>query len=143
MLDPMLKRRLGFRAGSSIHLADGQAWTVPQPDQMVEPNRPYEALLLAVATADDRRELLRAELALGIHLITLNYDLAPLILGALLDFPVGDPALAELQSELHDVAIEHVRAQRTAHRDYFVPRPAPRVARRLGLFGRVRAAMSA
>ncbi len=143
MLDLMLKRRPGFRVGTSIQLADGQAWIVPEADQMVEPSRSYDALLSAVATADDRRELLRAELALGIHLITLNYDLTPLILGALLDFPVGDPALTALQSELHAIAMEHVRAHRPLNSDYIIAHPAPRVARRPGLFSRVRAAMSA
>jgi hypothetical protein len=143
MLDPMLQQRPGFRSGNSIQLADGQAWTVPEPDLMDDAKPPYEALLSAVAAADDRPELLRAELALGIHLIALNYELSPLILGALLDFPEGDPALADLQIELHDIAIEHVRAHRPAIDKVIAPRPAPRVARRLGLFSRVRAAMSA
>lgn len=116
---------------------------MPGPNPTAESGPTYDALIEGVASADSRNEMLRAELALGIHLIILNYDLAPLILGALLDFPKQDPALNRLQSELHEVAVEHVRAHRPAPDDSIAPQPTLRVVRRLGFFHRVRAAASA
>jgi len=143
MLDTMTRRRPGFHSGKSIHLADGQAWMVPEPDQIAHSSEIYDAMIGAIVSSDSRSEILRAELALGIHLLARNYDLAPLILGALLDFPQGDPALERLQSELHEIALEHVRAHRPMSDDFIAPQPPLRLPRRLGFFHRVRAAMSA
>lgn len=143
MIDTISRRRPGFRSGRSIHLADAQEWTVPEPNALIDSGSIYDALIEGVASADSRPEILRAELALGIHLISLNYDLSPLILGALLDFPEEDPALAQLQSELHEVAVEHVRAHRPASDDSIAPRATLRVMPRLGFFHRARAAASA
>jgi hypothetical protein len=143
MLDTMIQRRPGFRLGASLHLADGQEWTVPAPGYLAESGQTYDALVAAVCLADDRPEMLRAELALGIHLLALNYSLEPLLMGALLDFPKGDPALDRLQAELHTVAVDHVRAHRSMSDDSIAPQPTLRIPRGFGFLHRARATMSA
>jgi hypothetical protein len=139
MRDPVTCRRPEFRPGTALRLADGQTWILPAPlaleGDSLDSTLP---LVAAIAQADSRADLLRAELALGINLIAANYDLPPLILGALLDFPAGDPALAEFQTDLHQIAMDHLRAYRPALDPIASAPPAPRLPRprHLGLFGR-------
>ena len=141
MLDPMICRRPGFRAGIAVRLADGLPWILPDADQaQADGTVPaYNDLVGAVSEADRPTDLLRAELALGIYLIAQNYELPPLILGALLDFPQNDPHLALLQADLHAVALDHVRAFRPQSNQLL---KSPRLPRRFGLL-RTRASMSA
>jgi len=147
MLDPISHQRAHFQAGTPICLADGQEWILPGPAQENPGHdETYEALISSIVMADNRRELLRAELALGIHLIRANYDIPPLLLGAMLDFPEGDPALASFQDSMHEAALGHVRAHRSVSDVPATSLSAPRVsrpARRFGFFSRARASMSA
>jgi hypothetical protein len=138
MPDPLIRRRPGFRPGTPVLLADGQAWVLPDPDVSAGLTPPLDALIAGVVEAGDATERLRAELALGIYLISANYDLPPLALGPLLEFRPGDPSLARFQADLHQVALAYVRA----HRPEAAPLPGPSPsARRPGLFGRLRASL--
>ncbi len=114
MLDPMNRRRRDFSPGRNLTLADGQLWPLPDPftDAGTAVNAGYKALIVAIVEVDRPEDSLRAELALAIHLFDANYDLPPLILGALLDFPRDDPALVQFQSDLHELAMDHARAYR-------------------------------
>lgn len=142
MLDPMFYRGCDFRPGVSVHLADGQVWMLPEPAFAVDPCHVYRALLTSLITAEDRFELLRAELALGIYLIITNYDLPPLSLGALLDFSQDDPELTRLHAVLHAVALDHLRAHRSLIDVSIVPLTVSKMVHRSKLFDRVRAAMT-
>jgi hypothetical protein len=138
MLDPMIRRRPGFRQGTPILLADGQAWELPDPDASAGPTYPLDGLIAGIVEADDQAEQLRAELALGIYLISTNYDLPTLAFGPLLEFRPDDPSLERFQADLHQVALAYVRA----HRPEAAPLPDPSPAgRRPGLFGRLRASL--
>jgi hypothetical protein len=138
MLDPMTRRRPEFRPGTSVLLADGQVWVLPDPDVSAGLTPSLDALIAGVVEAGDAIEGLRAELALGIYLISANYDLPPLALGPLLEFRSGDPSLTRFQADLHQVALAYVRA----HRPDAAPLPDPSpAARRPGLFGRLRASL--
>lgn len=142
MLDIMICRRSDIRTNLSVHLADGQAWPLPDRAATIHPAHVYEALLDSIVAADDQNDMLRAELALGIYLIVSNYDLPPLILNALLEFPQNDPELTRLQTELHTLAMEHIRAYRRSSDASIPPFHDPLIARRFGIFGRVRALMT-
>jgi hypothetical protein len=146
MLDPTTHQRAEFRAGTPICLADGQTWILPSPNPEQGSDEVYEALISSIVMADDRRELLRAELALGIRLILTNYDLPPLLLGAMLDFPEGDPELPRFQTTLHLLSLEHVRAFRPPNEIPLPSVPAPRFhrpSRRFGFFNRTGTSVSA
>jgi hypothetical protein len=112
-------RRLHFRPGPSIRLADGQWWTFPAP-----PGRDasgvagfgpdYVAAVAAIGEAEDEAERFRAELALAICLLCRNYDLDPDALCDLLGYRPGDPALAATQAAFRRVAQEHARSSRSS-----------------------------
>ena len=147
MLDPISHQRAEFRTGSSIHLTDGQAWILPSPYPAGELSETYEALLESIVQADNRRELLCAELALGIQLILANYAIPPLLLGGLLDFPNDSAGLHQFQTMLHGVAMEHVRAYRPVDETALNPVPATdrihRPLSRFRLFNRQNTSLSA
>lgn len=118
-------RRPNFLDGAAIPLADGGLWTVPLPGASGQHDRPHpmaaefmEALgphyldaLEAVRDAEDRTEVLRAELALAICLLRHNYDLDPPTLSRLLTFANRD-ALRRMQHAMAAVASAHLRAFR-------------------------------
>ena len=96
-------RRPRFSAGATVRLADGRFWSLPRRvDSRDEPE--YDALIAAVRQAEDHREALFAGHVLLIHLLDRNYALSPDVLGALLSFPAGDPALAQLQRDVLELA---------------------------------------
>ena len=103
----------------SIELADGQSWVFPVATDESEPagnplTRDPEVLDLldAIREAEDRAEMLRAELALAIHLLDRNYLLDARELLSLLDFdPVG-PSQTAAQRAFHELA---QRAFRLVH----------------------------
>lgn len=143
MLIPTTRRRSNFRPGRALRLADGQDWPVPEPKASAGLDPAYQALLQAVIEADRPDELLRAELALGIHMLATNYDVPPLLLGALLDFPHGDVGLARFQDGLHEVAMDYVRAFEPVVNPFAEPLYAPRIHRRFGFSARPKTSMSA
>jgi hypothetical protein len=95
-------RRSNFGAGVDVRLSDGWVWTLSMPSRS-DPE--CDALIAAVIEAEDRSEILRAELALTIYLLDKNYDLKPEQFGSLLCFPPDDPALASLQDALHGLVM--------------------------------------
>jgi hypothetical protein len=128
MLDEKSLRHPDFLEGIPIRLADGQPWTFPTPPACRDvtdggeapgaaatPFDPdHEALVTAILEAEDRAELLRAELALAIHLLARNYRLEPADFLTLLEFSPGDPALTAMQRSFHEVALEHIRSMQSA-----------------------------
>jgi hypothetical protein len=101
-------RRAEFAPGATVVLADGQGWSLPLRDAARD-DPEYDALLDAVAEAEDTAERLRAELALTIFLLDRNYALNPDEIRALLTFRPGDPRLSEAQAAVHALALESLR----------------------------------
>jgi hypothetical protein len=100
-----------FVEGTRITLANGQAWSLPDPSSFGE-DQNHQALLRAIVEAEDEPERLRAELALTIFLLSRNYRLTSADYMAVLDYGPGDPALGELQAVVHELAARQCRALR-------------------------------
>jgi len=118
VLDELLSRRRAFRAGRQIRLADGQHWTFPAPrdgagsgSDDVEVRREYQGLIRAILESEYESDRKLAELALAIHLIEMNYHLAPAGLASLFTFPRGSEAIGESQREFEELAREHIRSE--------------------------------
>jgi hypothetical protein len=111
MVDEQSVRRPGFVEGTRIRLANGQEWTFPDHPPSKE-DVEHQAVLREIGEAEDAADLLRAELALAIHLLSRNYDLTPEGFQAILDFAPGDPVLAEMQRAVHELATAQYRAFR-------------------------------
>lgn len=128
MPDESGARRPGFVAGVEVRLADGQAWWLPGVGgEPAAAGDPLDALLAALAEAEDVPERLRAGLALSIHLLTRNYELPPADLGALLSFAPDDPAAGSLRSAVEGWAIEALSRRRPPSRATPAGRGVPRV----------------
>lgn len=107
-MDEQALRRPAFVEGTRIRLANGQDWSFP--DQPLHPeDHELIAVLRAIVEAEDESERLRGELALSILLLSRNYDLSPTDFQAILSYAPGDPALAEMQHVVHDLATRHSR----------------------------------
>ncbi|RUL84203.1 hypothetical protein [Tautonia sociabilis] len=108
-------RRPGFRSGLSVILADGQRWTLPLPAEADREEIPapveehIRAILEMIREAEDRAELLRAELALGIHLLSINYRLGPEQYQELLSFERSSPMRETSQEAFHRAALAYLR----------------------------------
>jgi hypothetical protein len=115
MLNVETLRRSGFRSGPSILLADGQEWIFPMPalpgvegaDSTLD--RDTRAILQAIREAEDRNDLLRAELSLAILLLSKNYRLEPEQYQELLCFDRSSPTLASAQEAFHRLAMAYLR----------------------------------
>ncbi len=97
-----------------VRLADGQEWAFPGPRELspegTTSDRELSCLLAAIASAEDAADCRRMELALAIHLISLNYALCSDDYFALLDGN-GDQAVQEqLQWAFRDLARRHAAA---------------------------------
>ena len=131
MLYEIALRRSRFHPGPAVRLADGQAWTLPEPTSPGVVGEEYDALLDALGEAADTPERLRSELALAIYLLQCNYRLEPACYMALLDCPAGDVALLRMQRAFREVAESHVahrraRDARRAESTRPVAAPSPR-----------------
>jgi hypothetical protein len=118
MLIEAERRQAEFRPGVSVVLGDGNNWTLPDPRSLWPlvsasgPSRDGEdhlasgtelgALLDAVCEVEDQAEGQRAELALTIFLLMLNYHLEPDDLARLLSFSPDDPRGAAARQVVHD-----------------------------------------
>jgi hypothetical protein len=115
MLNEEALRRSEFRLGPSVLLADGQRWTLPMPAAPDQPHagspidRDTAAILHAIREAEGRDERLRAELALGIHLLSQNYRLGAEQYQELLCFAPSSPTLASTQEAFHRLAMAYLR----------------------------------
>ena len=150
MRRPMLNekdlRRTGFRSGVSIDLADGQSWVFPMPAERPElvdgglaADPEFLDLLDAIREAEDRAEMLRAELALAIHLLDRNYDLGPRQLQRLFEFDREGPTQSEAQHAFHELAVQAFRGVRPAGGEHPVEWPwAGLLARLTSRFARER-----
>lgn len=104
MPDERERRKPGFLEGVDVRLADGHLWTLPIRETPRD-DPEFDALLKAMAEAEDRAERFRLELALTILLLSRNYDLSSNQIRSLLDFSQGDPALLELQDDLRRLSV--------------------------------------
>lgn len=116
MIDEKSHRREGFLPGTTVPLADGGFWILPSaPSKSIATTRfgtDYDSLLEAITVAEDEPERLRAELALAIHLLSLNYELEPEDYKAILAFPPNSSALHDAQHVFRSVAQEHIAIRR-------------------------------
>jgi hypothetical protein len=111
MIDEKGVRQPTFVEGTRIRLANGQTWSFP--DQLpCEEEDEHQGLLRAIGEAEDEPERLRGELALAIYLLSLNYHLTSSDYTLLLSFDSRDPALAEMQTALGELATRQRRALR-------------------------------
>jgi hypothetical protein len=113
MIDERVKRRPGFIPGMPIRLADHQEWWVPAPSDLRGPDAgsddpEYAYLLEAVDDAEDAAELRRAELALGIFLLSRNYQFSPSEFAELLEVPPGSPRFEVVRAAFRGMADAHV-----------------------------------
>jgi hypothetical protein len=142
MLDERALRRTAFVAGTNVVLADGQSWTLPER-RLDHDDPEYVAMLRMVHEAEDRSEVLRAELALTIFLLSRNYELTPELYRTLLDFEPGDPDLVALQSEIHALALAQVALLRSEARTAELDPTGSEILSSLGsLLSRLRARWS-
>jgi hypothetical protein len=111
MVDEQALRRPAFSEGLRIRLANGQAWSLPDQPPYKE-DLEHLAVLREITEAEDAPDRLRGELALTIYLLSRNYDLLPDDYRVILEFAPGDPALAEMQAAVHDLANEQIRVLR-------------------------------
>lgn len=121
MIDQDTRRRPDFKPGVSVRLADGQFWILPVPARCaaadpsidatpeISSYRTYELLLEAITEAVDDSDQFLAELALAIELLGTNYALGHEDYRSLLTFDPLDPARSSLRTDLHSVAIMHLR----------------------------------
>src|SRR5438105_2253454 len=74
-------RRSGYLGGLPVRLADGGEWAFAGPEEVEAAEPGFRAelfgLLTAIAEEEDEAEWLRGELALGIHLLAVNYEFSP------------------------------------------------------------------
>ncbi|MGC8639809.1 MAG: hypothetical protein ACP5XB_08050 [Isosphaeraceae bacterium] len=115
MIDELTCRRLDFRAGRAITLADAQSWMFPAPRECADlatghPDDEYVGLLRAVWEAEDLPERRLAELTLALYLFELNYHLSPAQLELLFTFRSGSPELADSQHAFRALAEEHLQS---------------------------------
>ena len=105
-LNEQALRRPEFEDGAPVTLADGQEWRLPRPRVRLVPdesdmgfkvrvacpgdNGRFQELMDALDAATDGVDLMRAELAVGRHLLCLNYDLTPAQVADLLQFSYRD-----------------------------------------------------
>jgi hypothetical protein len=108
-------RRPRFQEGREISLADQRAWIFPLPAAIPRlvgeaTRKEYLGLLRAYAEGEDASERRLAELAFGIFLLDLNYEVGPADLQALLTFPPGSRAQAELEDAFRSLVLDHLDA---------------------------------
>ncbi|AGA29594.1 hypothetical protein [Singulisphaera acidiphila] len=104
MIDERIRRRADFQQATSIQLADGQLWWLPQVS--IDSNDPLlYSLIKAVVSADNERERLRDELALTMVLLSHNYELGSDVYPEILGFRPGDPARDELHQVIRQLVV--------------------------------------
>jgi hypothetical protein len=109
MQDERALRRPVFVEGTSVVLADGQSWSLPERRRDRD-DPEYDGMLRMILEAEDVAERLRSELALTIFLLSRNYELSPEHYRTLLGFESGDPALATLQRDVHALVVAQLES---------------------------------
>lgn len=113
MLNEFDKRRPDFRGGLPILLADDRPWALPGPRETSPGGVADERtarLVRWVAESRNRADRLLGEMALAIHLLALNYDLAPDDYRQLLEVDRADPRFARMIDDFHANYLRHAKA---------------------------------
>jgi len=76
MVEQETRRRGDFQPGNWVRMGDGQQWMFPDPPAPGADHE-YDALIRCLLEAEDADEARRIELALGILLLSRNYDPRP------------------------------------------------------------------
>jgi hypothetical protein len=113
VVDELGSRRSRFQPGTPICLANGQEWTFPAPTADSEfaveaAETEYLGLIHAIMEAEDQSDRRRAELALAIFLIGLNYQLSSTELANLFTFQPRSRELADSQHAFESLARDHI-----------------------------------
>lgn len=107
-------RRSGFLGGELIFLAEGRGRFFPGPAQIESAGPSVIAevmeLIEAIGTSEDEAERLQGELALAIHLLSLNYELGPDDYRRLLGGAAGASQLARIQASIRLLAVRLAEA---------------------------------
>jgi hypothetical protein len=130
MIDERICRRASFQEVTSIQLADGQRWWLPELS-IDSRDAVLNSLVKAVVCGSNEREELRDDLALAMVLLSRNYQLSPDLYPQLFGFRPDDPARDELQRvvrQLADAAPLKSRVELVPNLDR-----KPRPSRRWGL----------
>jgi hypothetical protein len=122
-------RRHEFRGGWPILLANDQEWMFPTPEAFntfrPDHRNMRDELVDGIFAAEDEAGQRRAELALMIHLLLLNYSVPPSDLTRLFARPTDEAAWSRMSRAFQELAECHIRA--------IQPRPTPVVdGRHLG-----------
>jgi hypothetical protein len=103
MIDERICRRASFQEATSIQLADGQLWWLPELS-LDSRDSVLRSLVNAVICSSDEREAARDGLALTMVLLSRNYQLSPDVYPQLFGFRPDDPARGELQRVIRQLA---------------------------------------
>ncbi len=76
MVEQKVRRRRDFQHGNWVRMGDGQRWMFPHPPAPGTDSA-YDALIRCLHEAEDADEALKVELAIGILLLSRNYDPKP------------------------------------------------------------------
>jgi hypothetical protein len=116
MNDERTLRRATFEPGVAVRLADGRRWWIPSLS-----GERIDATLAdafrAIADAEDETDVLRAELALTIALLSQNYALAPEDFPRILSYRPGDPAQAETRRAIRSLVADSAPRLRASSSD--------------------------
>jgi len=131
MLEEKARRKPNFDEANSVSvaLADGQVWYLPKPWLEIRPtfrggrttaNYPVstygpeiDALINAIAQADDSLEQLSGIATLAAYLLTQHYDLDDPDLDELLCFRLNDESSTDWARKVIDVATGHSGPKRS------------------------------
>jgi len=133
VVDELSYRRSRFQPGTPICLANDQEWTFPAPTADSEfaveaAETEYLGLIHAIMEAEDQSDRRRAELALAIFLIGLNYQLSSTELANLFTF---QPRSRELTDSQHAFRVAGSRSHSLAGKTGKLPQaPSPGAQRR-------------
>ncbi len=76
MVSEKARRRAEFQGGAPVKMADGQEWAFANPPA-AGVDAEYDALLQGLLEAEDRNEARKFELAIGMLLLSRNYQPSP------------------------------------------------------------------
>jgi hypothetical protein len=105
MIDEQICRRASFQEVTSIQLADGQRWWLPELSIDSRDAVLHSLVKAVVCGSDEQEEALRDQLALTMVLLSRNYQLSPDLYPQLFSFEPDDPARDELQRVVRELAL--------------------------------------
>ncbi len=132
MVEQKVRRRREFQAGSWVRMGDGQRWMFPDPPSLGT-DREYDALIRCLLEAEDKEEARRIELALGILLLSRNYDPQPSEYEAAFNFGAYKATRSAAQAAIPELIYDDLEKRCIE----CVPRQSPITSIRAG-FGTLR-----